>query len=168
MGLGGSTHAKVKMFPSFCFTDRQREGAVICIWMCSHTDRRGFQECGVKRYPKSHFKFRREAFWVCIGKFNLLSELETTVDKRAKGAAVWSLTVSSRRRDDSKSLPVHWVRSIPLAELSQEVPELMECSCIVPELLQNADHQLTVTREICLHRPGTLWKYSSHFSGRIT
>lgn len=60
-----------------------------------------------ERYPKPLFNIRSEAFGVCPGKFNLLSGLETTTDKRGRGAAAWSVTVSGKRRADSKPLPAH-------------------------------------------------------------
>lgn len=110
-------HSCAKALPSSCSAKRQREDAVICVGMCSHTDRRRCQECGVKRYLKSRLTFRREALWVCLGQFSFLSELKSTTEKRAKEATVWSVTIGGRWRDDSKSLPANpWMGSMALAD----------------------------------------------------
>lgn len=114
--MGGRTLLCAKTLPSSCSADRQRGDAVICVGMCSRTDRTRCQKCGVKRYLNSRFTFRREALRVCLGQLSLLSELKSTADKREKEATVWSVTIGGRWRDDSKSLPANpWEGSIPLA-----------------------------------------------------
>lgn len=70
VGLGGRTLLCARTLPGSGSADRQREGAVISVGMCSHKE---CQECGVKRYLKSCFTFRREALWVCLGQLILLS-----------------------------------------------------------------------------------------------